>query len=511
MTKTTEKSSEDEEATANLVEPLLPSNSEEEGLVIAVEDIERVTLDQELLVDESNWEHGEAQTPGCRNSFFAILFLIQFGVVVSLSVSGIASMGSFESDHFELHKALLFMIALMGSVVGVSAAIMLLLLGPLAEMMIQVSLVLSPLVCGLSSILSLAFANVIGAICLAITSLFGVLYAVHVWHRIPFAVANIATAMEAVKENKGLLPLAYFFTFCAVGWTLLWAFSVVKVFEEPGWIKECSTKDDTDSDCHLSPKGKTILVALLLSLYWTAQVIKNIFHTTIAGVVGTWWFTPQEERAVGCCNTAVFDAWLRSNVYSFGSICLGSLMVAVLQVSQFLVRMARQRRDESGNRIGQSSLLLCLLQFFVDQLERLMEYINSWAFVYVGLYGYEYWTASSKVYQLFQARGWSLILNDHLVGRSLALMQLLIGVVCSGIGIVLGLVFVGSPVAGLLLGFVLGIALSGILFQVVTSAVDTVVVCFAEAPNMLRANHPPELSDRMITAWRAAYPNECGF
>ena len=75
--------------------------------------------------------------------------------------------------------------------------------------------------------------------------------------------------------------------------------------------------------------------------------------------------------------------------------------------------------------------------------------------VYVGLYGYEYWTASSKVYQLFQARGWSLILNDHLVGRSLALMQLLIGVVCSGIGIVLGLVFVGSPVAGLLLGFVL--------------------------------------------------------
>ena len=41
MTTTTEKSSEDEEATANLVEPFLPSNSEEEALVIAVEDIER--------------------------------------------------------------------------------------------------------------------------------------------------------------------------------------------------------------------------------------------------------------------------------------------------------------------------------------------------------------------------------------------------------------------------------------------------------------------------------------
>ena len=136
------------------------------------------------------------------------------------------------------------------------------------------------------------------------------------------------------------------------------------------------------------------------------------------------------------------------------------------------------------------------------------------ALVYVGLYGYEYWTASHKVYQLFQARGWSVILNDHLISRSLGMMQFLIGLLSGALAVILGLAFFGMhlhPMATFILGVFLGARLSSIQFQVVTSAVETVVVCFAEAPSALIENHPSELSSRMIRSWRAAYPNECGF
>jgi hypothetical protein len=33
-----------------------------------------------------------------------------------------------------------------------------------------------------------------------------------------------------------------------------------------------------------------VLFGMIFSMYWTLQVIKNILHTTIAGVVGTWYF-----------------------------------------------------------------------------------------------------------------------------------------------------------------------------------------------------------------------------
>lgn len=93
-------------------------------------------------------------------------------------------------------------------------------------------------------------------------------------------------------------------------------------------------------------------------------------------------------------------------------------------------------------------------------------------------------------------------------------MQLFIGILSGALAVVLGLFFWGltvNPLATFILGIVLGMILSSIQLQVVTSAVETIVVCFAEAPSALLENHPPELSGRMIRAWRAAYPDECGF
>jgi hypothetical protein len=60
------------------------------------------------------------------------------------------------------------------------------------------------------------------------------------------------------------------------------------------------------------------------------------------------------------------------------------------------------------------------------------------------------------------------------------------------------------------IGFFIGLSLAWIAISVVYSAVDTVIVSFAEAPGELETNHPA-LSQQMITAWRQVYPEECGF
>lgn len=43
--------------------------------------------------------------------------------------------------------------------------------------------------------------------------------------------------------------------------------------------------------------------------------------------------------------------------------------------------------------------------------------------------------------------------------------------------------------------------------SVVASAVDTVIVCFAEAPHEFQMNYP-QLSEQMVEAWRRTYPQE---
>ena len=281
-------------------------------------------------------------------------------------------------------------------------------------MLIQISLIVSPLMFFMTFVGSLVILNIPVAIFSLVMSIFGVCYACRVWHKVPFATANLKIALCAIKDNHGLWLLAYLYTVKAYVWTFLWFCAVTElVIFSPSWVYNCtstknsSNNNNNDDVCHVSTRGKFIAIGMLLSFFWSGQVLKNIFHSTIAGVVGTWWFDPEDARSAssrgdgsgdGCftfsccgCSRAIYDSWYRSCVYSFGSICFGSLLVSVLQVVQFIVRCGRrQQRDQQRDQrrqqrsIEATDFLFCLLQYFVDTLEYLLEYINTWAFVYVG-------------------------------------------------------------------------------------------------------------------------------
>ena len=66
-----------------------------------------------------------------------------------------------------------------------------------------------------------------------------------------------------------------------------------------------------------------------------------------------------------------------------------------------------------------------------------------------------------------------------------------------------------TPWIGFLLGMMYGTGMSSVVFRVVSSAVDTIVVCFAEAPQIFQQHHPV-LAQELVEAWRLVYPNECG-
>jgi hypothetical protein len=425
----------------------------------------------------------------------------------------------------------LFIVALLGTVVAVPSAIISLLLGPLSSMMIQISLVFSPFSFFLSFIGSFVTMNCPAALFSLIMALMGAYYAATVWHKVPFATANLQIALAAIKDNHGLWIIAYAVKLKMYVWITLWLGAALEmVVFQTGWVTDCSSLPDddySDWNCTMTTRGKFIALGMLLSLYWTTQVIRNVFRTAIAGVVGTWWFDPDEARSAsargngglcGCCgcSTAIVDSWIRSGIHSLGSIALGSLLIAILKVVQLLVTCGRGQRDRQRRLRGieGTDFAFCLLQFIVDKLERLMEYINMWALVYVGLYGYDYWTAGKQVSGLFRQRGWDVIITDNLVSRSLGMMSIFICIITGLLGLLLGFVFLGftGAIYAFILGFLLGGSSCLVLFGVVTSAVNTVVVCFAESPNSLRENgHDPEHFNALVDAYRTAYPNECGF
>mmetsp|Transcript_22250 Transcript_22250/g.52364 ORF Transcript_22250/g.52364 Transcript_22250/m.52364 type:complete len:498 (+) Transcript_22250:81-1574(+) len=315
----------------------------------------------------------------------------------------------------------------------------------------------------------------------------GVCYAKLVWPRIPFAAANMNTALTAVKSNMGLSAVAYGIMALALGWTTLW-------FVGLGGA--------------LATSNTGILFLLLLSYYWTHQVLANTVHVTTAGTVGTWWFVPEEANS--CWSSAIQDSFCRATTYSFGSICFGSFLVALVQALRALANMARQNDD--------MQLLLCIVECILACIQSIIEYFNQWAYVYVGLYGQSFLEAGQNVMQLFQQKGWTVIINDDLVDRVLLMVSVGVGFLVGFIGMIIALTnnnllagivdnADGTSVGavGFFVGMVAGFVFTSILMSVVGSANNTVIVCFAESPAEFEANHP-QLSAEMRSAWVQAWP-----
>lgn len=107
-----------------------------------------------------------------------------------------------------------------------------------------------------------------------------------------------------------------------------------------------------------------------MSIIRSQQVLQNTMHAIVAGVVSTWWFVPDE--ASSCCSKAIMGSTVRATTTSFGSICFGSLLVAIIQTLRHLLNNARNNDDMGGG----AAFLLCLVDCCLQCFQEILEYFN---------------------------------------------------------------------------------------------------------------------------------------
>jgi len=258
-----------------------------------------------------------------------------------------------------------------------------------------------------------------------------VCYIKAVHNRIPYAASNLKCAITIVKTNLGLGLIALGSMMGLLGYYFSWVWAFAGTMKLDVMTESISSEDSSD----LSAVGGVVAFLFLLSFYWTHQVMKNVVRVSVSGVVGTWWFSPAEAASI--CSDAVCHSLIRSTTYSFGSICFGSLIVAILHM----------------------------------------------------LRNYGYIDAGRRVISLFKTRGWQTIIADNLVGRLLGIMSITIGLL-TGVLTLFAAFLVeefeakedmhGWMAIGFEVGFFVGLILSGVFLNLILSAVDSVIVCYAE-------------------------------
>jgi hypothetical protein len=238
-----------------------------------------------------------------------------------------------------------------------------------------------------------------------------------------------------------------------------------------------------------------LIIFLVFSMYWTEQVISNVFHTIVSGVMATFYFVSGSGRPLG--NPTAASA-MRALTYSFGSIAFGSLIVAIIQTLRYLVRSATNRNSLGG----------AIADCFIGILEDLAKYFNYYAYIYVAIYGKPFIESAKATWELIKSRGLDAIINDNLVGTCVMLFALLNAVGCSGLTyLVFSLRTYDSNMHKVVttwvmvaITFVASLFVTNIMLNVVTSGSSATFVCLAEDPAALKRTKP-ELYARLESAY----------
>lgn len=314
-------------------------------------------------------------------------------------------------------------------------------------------------------------------------------------NRVAFSAVLLSTVISILKRYPacyGLQALA-----------LVWDFGIALLVSLNQYglqtlLSKSSSSGSPSSNSSYESQYMAAVAFNMLVFFWSIQISHNVVHTTVAGVVGSFYFlahTVTGSHLVNKVSNPTAKSLRRALTTSFGSVAFGSLLVALIQLARYFINAAKQNARQE-RRQGQA-LLLAILDCLLSIVEGLAAYFNYYAYIHVALYGKPYLQAAQDTVSLIKRSGIGAVINDSLVGQVFGITSFMIAVASGGTTYLLtSLLFAATStlnsyaLIASLLAFVSGFLVSSMAFQSITSAVSTTYVCAADDLGKLRINHP---------------------
>jgi len=331
-------------------------------------------------------------------------------------------------------------------------------------------------------------------------------FAAYTWRsRIPFATILLQTVVNVLRMFQGTIAVAIAGLVMQVLYCVLFAltaFGVVFLFNNNS-AATCTVDNNGNELCSTSVSGVAYPVYLycLFSFYWTTQVIKNVVHVTVSGVFGVYYFLYNTSQMPS--GSVTLQSLKRATTTSFGSICFGSLIIAVLK----LVKAILQQIMYQNNQNAIIAFLACIAACIIGCIDSLIEYFNHYAFTQVAIYGKPFCQAGKDTWTMIKDRGIDAVINDCLVGNVIGIGGFVIGILTTVICYIFIAAYkpaivsdTGTLVVLLVIAFLIGLSLMSLVGGVIESGTATTFVALGEDPQALARNQP-ELFEKIRQTW----------
>lgn len=435
--------------------------------------------------------------PKWNDLIFAILFWVQLLGFIALSVISLRAIGKSESGgglgqtggtSITLDLSTAYLLAIIAGAGLVFSILLLLLVRAFTKIILEITLLLSV-------VLSVAYAAYLwyvkyysGAIIFTIFAVISVISYFPMRRRIPFSRELLIFVLKIAKAYPSVYVIALAGALLQTVYSVYWSFTTVAIYQK---FHPNSAGSTTSGGTPSNAAVIGLVVFSVLSFYWTSQVIINLFLTIEAGIFATYYFAGPGTPSV------VWGSFKRASTYSFGSIALGSLIVAILDLLRASLQVLQRYESGQGDLLG--AACACVAQCCVGCVASLVQYFNRYAMIEIAMYGKPYIKAARDTWNLFKDRGIDALVNDCLINNIWTFGSYAVGALCSAFAFIYLRVVQPSyveqnpSIKAVVMGyaFAIGFFICHTLgYGALSSGVSTIFVGLGEDPQALADRDP---------------------
>ncbi|PNX94747.1 protein PNS1-like, partial [Trifolium pratense] len=274
------------------------------------------------------------------------------------------------------------------------------------------------------------------------------LYGCWISHRIKFCCKILTLSLQPMSKFSDLNRPTYHMLAVGFLWISLWILAVIGAL-----------------NFYFPP---LVIIALVLSLAWTTEVMRNVVNITVSRVIALYYLRGMQSSTQFC--------FLRALTRNLGSACLGSLFVPTIEALRIVARGLNLLE-------GEDEFMFCCARCCLGVMESIFRNGNSWAYVQIAAYGRGFVMASQETWSLFEKEDMVQIVDADITSSICFLTGVCSGSMCVIVVAAWTQTVHQSFTATLsLLTFFIGYLLTRIAMAVPHACVSCYYVCYAENP-----------------------------
>jgi len=296
---------------------------------------------------------------------------------------------------------------------------------------------------------------------------------------IPLTVLLLRTVIHVVEVHPSMMVLCVVSGLIAAAWSLACFTCLLG-----STIVDEEMASLVKSKVSASPMKALLIFLFVLVYIWGQLVSMNTAHTACAGVYGRWYF--QKDAGAPVLNS-LRVAWTTS----FGSICYGSFIVALVRAVQAVVRALRKEAEEDGNIV--LCIVLRIIECMIDCAGDIIEGITEWAYIQCAVRGVGFCDACWATFAVWVHSSVDAVVAALLIDLVPFLGALLVGALSAIVGFVVfhaRVAMEGWSASVFCFCFFMGFGCSIAALMPLKSGSTTIIICYAEEKDFLRRKAP---------------------